>query len=288
MQKGALVLEGGSLRGLFTAGVLDVLMDGQIWFEYVNGVSAGSLCGYNYIARQPGRTRDIDVTFCADRRFLGFNNLLRNGGVFNFNFLFGEVANVLNPLDKATFAASPQIFEAVATDCLTGQPEYFRKGTMPPADFELACRASSSMPALSEIVYIDGVPYLDGGCTCPIAYHRAMALGYEKRVVVLTRPAGYRKKPQISRGLEKTARRLYARRYPAFFAALREVNRRYNAQYTELERLEREGEVFLLRPAEPVLVGRLERHADKLEALYQQGRNVCMERLEDLMRYLHT
>lgn len=288
MQKGALVLEGGSLRGLFTAGVLDVLMDGQIWFEYVNGVSAGSLCGYNYIARQPGRTRDIDETFCADRRFLGVNNLLHNGGVFNFNFLFGEVANVLNPVDKDAFAASPQIFEAVATDCLTGQPNYFRKGTMSPADFDLACRASSSMPALSEIVYINGVPYLDGGCACPIAYHRAMALGYEKRVVVLTRPAGYRKKPQISRGLEETARRLYAPRYPAFFAALREINRRYNAQYTELERLEREGKVFLLRPGEPVLVGRLERHADKLEALYQQGRNVCMERLEDLMRYLHT
>ncbi len=288
MQKGALVLEGGSLRGLFTAGVLDVLMDGQIWFEYVNGVSAGSLCGYNYIARQPGRTRDINETFCADRRFLGFNNLLRNGGVFNFNFLFGEVADVLNPLDKKTFTDSPQIFEAVATNCISGEPTYFRKGTIPLADFDRACRASSSMPALSEIVYIGGTPYLDGGCACPVAYHRAITLGYEKRVVVLTRPAGYRKKPQISRGLEETARRLYGRRYPAFLATVRESNRRYNAQYTELEQLEREGKVFLLRPAGPVLVGRLERHADKLEALYQQGRTVCIEQLDDLMRYLNT
>lgn len=288
MQKGALVLEGGSFRGMFTAGVLDVLMDGQIWFEYVNGVSAGALCGYNYIARQPGRTRDINETFCADRRFLGLNNLLRNGGVFNFNFLFGEVCSVLSPLDRAAFSASPQIFEAVATDCLTGHPEYFRKGTVSPEDFDLACRASSSMPALSEIVYIGGVPYLDGGCACPVAYRRAMELGYEKRVVVLTRPAGYRRKPRIDGSLERVTRRLYAGRYPAFFAALREMNRRYNAQYAELERMERAGEVFLLRPAEPVLVGQLERRAEKLEALYQQGRGVCMERLEDLMRYLYA
>ena len=169
MEKGALVLEGGSLRGMFTAGVLDVLMENGIWMEYVNGVSAGSMCGYNYISRQPGRTRQIDETFCSDRKFMGLRNLLRSGDVFNFDYLFGEISGTLCPADRETFSASPQIFEAVATDCLTGRERYFRKGEMPLETFELACRASSSMPTLSRTVEIDGVPYLDGGCACPIA-----------------------------------------------------------------------------------------------------------------------
>ena len=141
MQQGALILEGGSLRGLFTAGILDVLMEGQVWFEYVNGVSAGSLCGYNYVARQPGRSREINETFCDDTRYLGFRNLMRNGGVFNFNFLFGEIADVLYPADRATLTASPQRFEAVATDCLTGKPTYFSKEQLSPQEFDLACGA---------------------------------------------------------------------------------------------------------------------------------------------------
>lgn len=286
MEKGALVLEGGSLRGMFTAGVLDVLMENGIWIEYVNGVSAGSMCGYNYISRQPGRTRQIDETFCSDRKFMGLRNLLRSGDVFNFDYLFGEISGTLCPADRETFSASPQIFEAVATDCLTGREQYFRKGEMPLETFELACRASSSMPTLSRTVEIDGVPYLDGGCACPIAYHRAMELGYEKVAAVLTRPAGYRKKPQVGRGTTAAERRLYARKYPRLFEALQEANRRYNAMYTELERMEREGRIFLLRPEGPVLVSRLERSTDKLEVLYQQGRSVCTRRLEELKRYL--
>ena len=217
MQKGALVLEGGSLRGLFTAGVLDILMEGQVWFEYVNGVSAGSLCGYNYISRQPGRSRDINETFCCDRRYLGFDNLLRNGGVFNFDFLFGEVGDKLFPVDRVAFDRSPQLFEAVATDCLTGKATYFRKQEMVPADFDLACRASSSMPGLSDIVWLNGVPYLDGGCSCGVAYRRALELGYDKVVVVLTRPAGFRKRPEQSATLLRAFDRGY-NRYPALRA----------------------------------------------------------------------
>lgn len=288
MEKGALVLEGGSLRGVFTAGVLDVLMEQELWFEYVNGVSAGSMCGYSYISRQPGRTREIDETFCTDRNFMGFRNLLRSGDVFNFDYLFGEISDTAFPADRAAFEASPQIFEAVATDCRTGRAAYFRKGEMSTEKFELACRASSSIPTLSRIVEIDGVPYLDGGCACPVAYQRAAELGYEKIVAILTRPLGYRKKPQVSRSTTMAERRLYAKKYPEFYALLQESNRRYNALYTELERLEREGKLFVLRPAGPVLVSRLERSADKLEDLYQQGRSVCLSRLEELKAFLRS
>lgn len=286
MQRGALVLEGGSLRGLFTAGVLDILMEGQVWFEYVNGVSAGSLCGYNYISRQPGRSRDVNETFCCDRRYLGFDNLLRRGGVFNFNFLFGEVGDVLFPVDRETFARSPQLFEAVATDCLTGKAAFFRKQDMPREDFDLACRASSSMPGLADIVELGGVPYLDGGCSCGVAYQRALELGYDKVVVVLTRPAGFRKKPEQRPALLRAFERKYSR-YPALCAALRESNRRYNALYAELEQLEREGRVFVLRPDRPVIVGRLERNVQRLEGLYQDGRRVMLDRLDDMMLYLN-
>ena len=285
MQHGALVLEGGSLRCLFTAGVLDILMDAQVWFEYVNGVSAGSLSGYNYISRQPGRTRDVNETFCGDKRYLGFRNMLRNGGVFNFNFLFGEICDTLMPLDRATFAASPQRFEVVATDCLTGKAAFFEKGTISQEEFDLACRASSSMPGLSDIIRIRDVPYLDGGCACPIAFQRALDLGYEKVVVVLTRPALFRKQPDLSPAMLRGFSRIY-RRYPAFCNTLAQMNRTYNAQCAQLEQLEREGKVFLIRPDGPVLVGRLERDSTKLEALYQSGRRIMLEQMEPMMRYL--
>lgn len=287
MFNGALVLEGGSLRGMFTAGVLDVLTEGKVWFSYVNGVSAGSLCGINYLSRQAGRSRDINETFCGDPRYLGFGNLLHNGGVFNFNFMFGEICDVLNPLDRETFNASSQRFEAVATDCLTGRPAFFDKAACSPEEFLTACRASSSMPGLSEIVYLRDVPYLDGGCSCPVAFHRTLELGYDKTVIVLTRPRGFRKKPEAKPGVLRAYDRLYGR-YPALCRTLREAPRTYNRLYGELEELEQAGRVFVLRPDGPVTVRRLERDSRRLEALYQDGRRVMMERLDAMMEYLHS
>jgi predicted patatin/cPLA2 family phospholipase len=287
MQKGALILEGGSLRAMFTAGVLDILTEGGVLFEYVNGVSAGSLCGVNYLSLQAGRSRDINETFCDDRRYLGLNNLFRNGGVFNFDFLFGEVCDVLNPLDRKTFNESRQKFEVVATDCLTGKPAYFAKSDCTPEEFLTACRASSSMPGLSEIVRVRDVPYLDGGCSCPIAYRRAMELGYRRIVVVLTRPYGYRKKPRNRPAMDRAFDRLYYR-YPALRKTLHNMSRRYNRMYEDLERLEAEGRIFVIRPDRPVIVGRLERNVSRLEELYQDGRRVMMDRIDDMMRYLNA
>lgn len=287
MQRSALVLEGGSLRCLFTCGVLDTLMEQDIWFEYVNGVSAGALSGYNYISRQPRRTRDINEQFCRDPRYLGFRNMVHNGGVFNFPFLFGEICDTLNPLDRKTFAESKQKFEVVATDCLTGKAAYFNKDRMDPADFDMACRASSSMPGLADIVQVRGIPYLDGGCACPVAVERAMELGYEKIVVVLTRPRGFRKPPQPSLGATTLWRGLYGR-YPAFRRTLEEMHRTYNGVYARIEELERAGRIFVLCPEGPVLVGRLERDVSRLEALYQSGIHVMQTRMESMQRYLEA
>jgi predicted patatin/cPLA2 family phospholipase len=287
MQKGALILEGGSLRAMFTSGVLDILTEGDVLFEYVNGVSAGALSGYDYISLQAGRSRDINETFCDDTRFLGLKNLFRNGGVFNFDFLFGDVCDALNPLDHETFNASRQKFEVVATDCLTGLPAYFEKSDYSQEEFLTACRASSSMPGLSDIVRLRDVPYLDGGCSCNVAYRRAMELGYDRLVVVLTRPYGYRSKPENSQAMNRAFHRLY-RRYPVFLEALHQMNRTHNRAYEEIEQLEREGKIFVLRPDRPVTVKRLERDASKLEALYQDGRRVMLDQLDDMMLYLNS
>lgn len=286
MQKGALVLEGGSLRAMFTSGILDILTEGDVLFEYVNGVSAGALSGYDYISLQAGRSRDINETFCDDKRFLGLQNLFRSGGVFNFDFLFGKVCDALNPLDRATFNASAQKFEVVATDCLTGLPAYFEKSDYSPEEFLTACRASSSMPGLSDIVRLRDVPYLDGGCSCSVAYQRAMNLGYRRIVVVLTRPYGYRSKPD-NPAVSRAFNRLY-RRYPAFLEVLREMPRTHNRIYAEIEQLEREGRIFVLRPSRPVVVRRLERDAAKLEELYQDGRQTMLDQLDAMMLYLHS
>lgn len=287
MLHAALVLEGGSFRTLFTGGVLDIFLEAQLSFAYVNGVSAGSLCGLNYVAKQPGRTREINETFCADPRYLGFGNLLRTGGVFNFHFMFGEICDALYPMDRRTLFSSPQRLEAVATDLLTGKPLYVEKSSGTPQDFLTACCASSSMPGLAKTVSVGGIPCLDGGCSCAVAYHRAAQLGYDKIVVVLTRPKGYRNRVENSSAMNRLLDRKY-RRYPAFCRALHEMPRRHNHMYEELEQWEREGRVFLLCPEKPVQVSRLERDAARLEELYQQGRAVAMKRLDDMMHYLHT
>ena len=279
----ALILQGGSFRCMFSAGALDVLMEHGLWFSYVNGVSAGALAGCNYLSRQNGRTRKVNETFCTDPDFLSLRNRFRAGGVFNFPFLFRDVGERI-PMDWEALMTSPQRFEAVATDCLTGLPAYFSKDEIPQEDFELACMASASMPAFSDMIRIHGVPYLDGGCACPIAYQRGLDLGYEKLVVILTRPSGYRTPPS-PRAESRLWRRIYSR-YPAFCRRLEEEEKTFNRQYEELERLQREGRAFLLCPTGRAKVGRLERDPQRLEALYLEGRKAMLDNLPALREFL--
>ena len=160
MTEGALVLEGGSLRCMFTAGVLDVLMENEIELSYVNGVSAGSMCGINYVAKQKGRMFEINKKYLRDKRYISLHNLVKNRQIFNFEFLFGELSSTLIPFDYETFSRSKQRFEAVATRCRTGRPEYFEKGVC--QDIMTAVQASCSMPVLSRMIAVDGKKYLDG------------------------------------------------------------------------------------------------------------------------------
>lgn len=282
MTEGALVLEGGSLRGVFTAGVLDVFMEQGIELSYVNGVSAGSMCAMNYVSKQIGRTIRVDLDYVNDKRFLSFRNMVKNRSIFNFDFLFGELSENLIPFDFEEFDSSKQRFEVVATRCKTGKPEYFEKGIC--SDFIAAVKASSSLPILSRMIDVDGKKYLDGGCSMPIAYQRAIDEGYKKVIVILTRNQGYKKPP-----VDKWTRKAYDRYFaplPGMLAALEEAPERYNRMQDEMEELEREGKIYVIRPDKPVTVSRTEQDKKKLEDLYETGRRLATEQLADIRSYL--
>lgn len=282
MIRSALVLEGGAMRSLFTSGVLDILMENDLEFAYVIGVSAGALTGVNYISHDVGRTARINIGFADDSRFVGMGNLLKKRSLFNFDFLFGRLNQQIIPMDFERFYHSPQRFVAVSTDCATGNPIYHELGKT--EDMMAAVRASSSMPYLAPMVHVDGMDCLDGGVSDAIPVERALEEGYGKTVLVLTRDATFRASETGSlRGfaIEKTYRA-----YPEFAHKLRTMSARYNQTLDRIAALEQEGRVFVIRPAAPVTVGRAERNPEKLQALYNEGRRVAESRLGALRDYL--
>ena len=284
MEKWALAMEGGSLRCMFSAGAVDVMMERQLWANGVFGVSAGALTGVNYVSRQVGRTAQVNLDFVNDKRYLGLGNLIFKKSIFNFDFLFGEISDSLLPLDRKEFARSEMEFTAVTTDCRTGQPAYWEKQRC--GDIYGAIRASASMPLLSPTVEVEGIPCVDGGVSVSIPYRKPLEVGYGKVVVITTREHGYRK-PQTPRALANLYAKYY-KPYPQLVRALLETPRRYARELDELDRLETQGKVFVLRPPEPVTVSRTEKDVKKLRALYAQGRQVCQERWEELEHYLNS
>ncbi|MGL4697502.1 patatin-like phospholipase family protein [Enterococcus larvae] len=282
MEKAALILEGGALRVLFTSGILDRFIQNEIEFEYVNGVSGGALCGVNYLSKQVGRTAETNLQFLHDKRYIGMRNLFFHGGIFNFDFLFGPISETYIPFDYETYLSSEQMFEIGATNCLTGKSDYFRK--MRDNDQFEAVKASASMPLVSKIRKVDERPYLDGGISSSIPYQRAIDLGYKKIVVVLTQDIAYRK-PENSQRVNKLAARYY-RKYPEFVNAFITRPQRYNEELEEINRLEREGRLFVFRPEHPVDVSRVEKDKRKLEALYEHGKIVTDQQLKQMVAYL--
>lgn len=279
----ALVLEGGSLRCLFTAGVLDTFIANGIEFPCVGGVSAGSLSGLNYVSKQMGRTAKVNMDYVKDKRLMGIRSLIRNRSIFNFDFLFDDIGKELIPFDEETFYNSPQRYVAFATDCKTGKLVSFEKGKT--KDMMMACRSSCSMPLLSPIVHVEGMECLDGGIANPIPVDWAMNEGYEKIVVVLTRQEGYRKQP-VSSAMMRAYERSY-RDYPRLLKKLKQIPKHYNEIQENIARLENEGRIFVIRPEEPVLVSRVEKDVQKLRDLYEIGKTIADERMKDMLAYLN-
>lgn len=284
MNKKALALEGGSLRCLFSAGATDLMMDEGLKWDGVIGVSAGALTGVNIVSGQRGRTAAVNLGYVNDPRYMGFRSLIKNRSIFNFDFLFGEISDTLMPLDREAFINSATKYTAVATSCLDGKVRYYEKGEV--ADIYPAIRASASLPLLAPMVMVEGEPCLDGGLSVSVPYQRPLDEGYDKVVVVTTREHGYRKEP-VSRAMARFYARAY-RKYPELVRSILNVPRHYNAEMDEIDRLEAQGKIFVIRPSEPVTVSRTEKDVEKLQALYDQGQEVCRKALPKLKEYLES
>lgn len=282
MSRKALALEGGSLRCLFTCGATDLMMDEGLQWDGIIGVSAGALTGVNIVSGQRGRTAQVNLGYVNDPRYMGFRSLIKNRSIFNFDFLFGEISDTLLPLDRETFINSEIKYTAVATSCIDGRVRYYEKSEIP--DIYPAIRASASLPLLSPMVAVEGEPCLDGGLSVSVPYQRPLDEGYDKVVVITTREHGYRKEP-VSRAMARIYARAY-RKYPELVRAILNVPRHYNAEMDEIDRLEAQGRIFVIRPREPVTVSRTEKNVAKLQDLYDRGQEACRVALPKLREYL--
>ena len=268
-----LILEGGGMRGVFTCGVLDCLMDRGIRFPYTIGVSAGACNGLSYMSSQRGRARYSNIDLLEKYRYISFKHLIFKGNIMDFDLLFDDFPNRIIPYDYPALAACEERFEMVTTSCRTGRACYFEEKNDPDRIIDIV-KASSSLPFVSPISYVDGEPMLDGGIADSIPLLRARELGFDNNLVVLTRNKGYRK----SSGAIHLPPFIYGR-YPQLREAIRRRNMLYNEQLALVERLEDEGTLTVLRPERPIEVGRIERDTRKLAALYDEG-YACAQALQ--------
>lgn len=263
--KTGLVLEGGAMRGMYTAGVLDVFLELGITFDGVIGVSAGALFGVNLLSRQAGRVLRYNKRFNADPNYFGLRMLLRTGNIVNTDYAYNRVPHILDVFDDEAYQASNIPFYAVVTNVETGEAEYVKIDSVFGQMDVL--RASGSMPFVSKPVEIDGKKYLDGAITDSIPFEKFMEMGYERLVVVLTKPDGYVKKP-VSRLLTNLR---YAHTYPKFAKKVCDRHAMYNETIARLGKLEQEGAVLVLRPSQHIKISRMEKDPDRLQALYDVG-----------------
>lgn len=263
--KTGLVLEGGGMRGVFTAGVLDAFMARDITFDYCVGVSAGACTALSYQSRQPERARKSNIDLLDRHPFFSLRNLWKQHSLYDLDLMYRRLPNELLPFDYDTCFASPMRLEMVTTNCLTGEAHYLSEGASPERLLDI-CKASSSLPYICPMVPIDGVPMLDGGIVDSIPVARALEQRCGRVVVVLTRPKGYRKAPS-----KIPLSRLFYRHHPALHAALQRRVEAYNAQLDLVERLEAEERITVLRPSDRIHIRRLEKDTAKLRTFYDEG-----------------
>ena len=269
-----LILEGGGMRGVFTCGVLDCLMDKDIRFPYTIGVSAGACNGLSYISRQRGRAKFSNIDLLKKYNYIGIKHLLKKGNIMDFDLLFHTFPEEIIPYDYEMLATTEQRFEMVTTSCKTGKACYYEETKNPERVIDIV-KASSSLPFVCPIAYVDGEPMLDGGIADSIPIMRARELGYDNNVVVLTRNKGYRKTEKDMKYVS-----LFYKEYPAMQDAIRNRNKMYNEQISMIEAMEERGEIIVIRPLKPIEVDRMERDTKKLLALYEEGYKVASQTLK--------
>lgn len=281
-QNTALVLEGGGFRGMFTSGVLDALLEAQLAFPYVIGVSAGAAYGISYVSGQFGRNKEVNLKYTADPRYMSWRNLLRKGNLFDWDFVYGEVPDKLVPFDYTSFFNTSTEFVVGVTNVQSGKAEYLSTSDMGREELLAAITASSSLPFVSKMARLNGQLYMDGGLADSIPVVQALKKGNDRAVVVLTRDASYRKKAAKGQRLI----RLAYRKYPRLVDAIVTRAERYNQTLDYLQQLEADGKVFIIRPYEPMPVSRIENNPQKLDALYQVGYEHLLAQLDALQEWL--
>lgn len=281
-EKVGMVLEGGGMRGMYTAGVLDVFLRENIFPDGIIGVSAGAIHGCSYLSEQLGRSVRYNLRFIKDKRYASLNSLIKTGDLFNVDFCYNTIPNELSKFDYDTFRKNAERipFYVGCSNVETGRPEYIRC-----TDFSVQMdymRASASLPLVSRIVETDGMKLLDGGTTdsIPVAYFRS--LGYKKNIVILTRPYGYVKEPDRS---VRVIERVYSN-YPEYVEACRKRHEMYNRTLQYIDYYESAGQILVIRPTKSVKIGRIEKNTDKLKYMYKLGRHDAIRRLDEIKNFM--
>lgn len=280
MDKLGLVLEGGGMRGIYTAGVLDYFMEQGLYTDGVIGVSAGACHACSYASKQIGRAYRTNTAYLKDKRYMGVSSLIKTGDFFGAKFVYEDIPNELDPYDFETFDQSKTKLYAVCSNIETGKAEYLQCINM--KRDVIYVRASASLPLLSKIVEVDGKKLLDGGATDSIPIKKFQEMGYNKNIVVLTQCKDYRKGKN---NLLPLIRKVY-KKYPKFVKALENRHIDYNRTLDELALMEKEGSVFIIRPSSPVSISRLEKNESKLRELYEQGYRDARDQFAALQKFL--
>lgn len=284
MNNVGLVLEGGGLRGVYTAGVLDFFMDRELYFPYVIGVSAGVCNATSYLSRQLGRNKRVNINYVNDPRYLSYRNFIKERSIFGIDFIYNKLPNDLEPFDYDTFFSSKEKFLIGVTDCTTGKPVYIDKEEFKTKEeFLTIVRASSSLPFLSPMVKYKELQFLDGGIADPIPIKKSISDGNLKNIIVLTRNSGYIKEPFNMKWL---AGRVYSN-HKNLIEAMIERHNVYNETIKQIDSLEQNSEAIVIRPSEKVVVDRLEKDSKKLINLYELGYSdakAALNKIEELIK----
>jgi predicted patatin/cPLA2 family phospholipase len=281
MINSGLVLEGGGMRGVYTAGILEYFMEKDLYFPYVIGVSAGACMAASYLSRQPGRNKKVNIDFVGDPRYLSYRNYWKKRQLFDMDFLFDEIPNKLVPYDYETFRERTEQFVVVTTDCITGEPVYYNMNEHGENMLQLI-RASSSLPFVAPSVEYQERILLDGGIIDPIPIKKAQKDGFEKNVVILTKPLGYKKKASRFSSLFKY------KQYPRISERLQTRYQLYNDTLEFLQKEKERGSVFVFQPSQTLPVGRTERNRQRLISLYELGYEDAKRNNKDLQTFLQN
>ncbi|MEG1719997.1 MAG: patatin family protein [Clostridia bacterium] len=284
MYNAGLVLEGGGMRGMFTAGILDFFLEKNINFKEIIGVSAGACHACSYLSSQKGRAKDISIDYLEDKRYCSGYSLIKTGDLFGADFIYDDIPNKLNIFDNKAFMQNESEFFATVTNVKTGKAEYLPIKDLSKNKDIVAIRASASLPMVSNIIKINEEEYLDGGIADSIPLRQSIKNGFSKNVVILTQPKGYLKSPNKLMPVIK----MKYKKYPKFIEKMEDRHLRYNETIDFIDEQERRHNIFVLRPNNKLIVDRVEKDKSKLICVYTLGYNMAKTKYNDLLSYLET